>query len=103
MLDLNYFSFSNSNPNPNQTHLKTKLQALSHQFSQRIWYAEYYSVHAHMAWSQKLSLTPDSKICEEPDPWVAEPFSKWNGTGACQKTIENFCVLNWQLWRYKHW
>jgi len=50
ILGLNYFSFSNRNPNPNPTHLP-KHQTLSpiHQFSQRIWYVEYYSVHAHMA------------------------------------------------------
>jgi len=29
--------------------------------------------------------------------WVAEPFSKWGGTSARQKAIENFCGLNWQL------
>jgi len=52
-LDFNYFSFSNRNLN--QTHL-TKHQTLSpnHQFSQRIWYVEHHSVHAHMAWSQKF-------------------------------------------------
>jgi len=56
-LDLNYFSFSK--PNLNQTHL-TRHQTLSpnHQFSQRIWYVEHHSVHAHMAWSQKFRLTP---------------------------------------------
>ena len=55
-LDLNYFYFSNPNINPNPTHLP-KRQTLrpNHQFSQRIWYVEYYSVHAHMAWSQKFS------------------------------------------------
>jgi len=52
VLDLNYYSFSN----PNQTHLP-KHQTLSpnHQFFQRVWYAEYHSVHAHMAWSQKFA------------------------------------------------
>jgi len=34
----------------------------NHQFSQRIWYVEYYSVHAHMAWSQKFCK---SKIWNE--------------------------------------
>ena len=49
-LDLNYF-FSNPNPNLNPTHLPIKHQILSPnpQFSQRIWYVEYYSVHAHIA------------------------------------------------------
>ena len=58
ILDLNYFSFSNPNPNPKPTHLP-KHQTLSpnHQFSQGIWFVEYYSVHAHMAWSQKFRLT----------------------------------------------
>jgi len=58
--DLNYFSFSQPNPNPNPTH-SPKHESLSpnHQFSQRIWYIEYYSVHVYMAWSQKFRLTPD--------------------------------------------
>jgi len=58
-LDLNHFSFSNCNTNPNQTHLP-KHQTLNpnHQFSQRIWYVECYSVHAHTAWNQKFRLTP---------------------------------------------
>ena len=30
----------------------------NHQFSERIWYAEYYSVYEHMAWNQKYRLTP---------------------------------------------
>ena len=34
--------------------------------------------------------------------WVAEPFLKWGGTSARQKTVENFCGLNWQ-WRHKYW
>jgi len=51
VLDLNYFPSSSTNP----THLP-KQQTLSpnHQFSQRIWHVEYYSVHAHMAQSQKF-------------------------------------------------
>jgi len=55
ILHFNYFSFSNRNINSNQTRL-TKHQILSpnHQFSQRIWYVECCSVHAHMAWSQKF-------------------------------------------------
>jgi len=42
VLDLNYFCFSNPTHSP-------KHQTLSpnNQFSRRIWYAEYYSVHAH--------------------------------------------------------
>jgi len=53
-VDLNYF-FSHPNPNLNPTHL-TKHESLNpnHQFSQRVWYVEYYSVHAYMAWSQKF-------------------------------------------------
>jgi len=53
VLDLNYFSFSHPNPNPNTTHLP-KHESLSpnHQFSQRIWYVWYYSVHEYIAWSQ---------------------------------------------------
>jgi len=51
VLDLNYFSFSNLNPK----HLP-KHQTLSthHQFSQRFWHVEYYSMHVHMVWSQKF-------------------------------------------------
>jgi len=42
----------------NPTHLpKHQILSTNHQFSQRIWYAERYSVHAHMAWSQKFRLT----------------------------------------------
>jgi len=50
--------FSYPKPNRNQTHLP-KHQTLStdHQFSKRIWYVEYYSVHAHMAWSQEFRFT----------------------------------------------
>jgi len=53
------FSFSHPNPKPNPTHLP-KHESLSpnHQFSQHIWYEEYYFVHAYMAWSQKFRLTP---------------------------------------------
>jgi len=29
-------------------------------------------------------------------------FFKVGGTSARWKTIENFCGLNWQLWRHKH-
>jgi len=45
VLDLNYFSFSHPNPNHNLTHL-TEHESLNpnHQFAQRIWYVEYYSV-----------------------------------------------------------
>jgi len=47
--------FFSLNPNPNPTHLP-KHESLSpnHQFSQRTWYVEYYSVHAHLVWSQKF-------------------------------------------------
>jgi len=49
--DLNYFYFSNPNPTRLPKH-----QSLSpnHQFSKRIWYVDYYSVQAHMAWNQKF-------------------------------------------------
>ena len=30
-------------------------------------------------------------------------FFKVGGTSSSKKTIEKFCGLNWQLWRYKHW
>jgi len=66
VLDFNYFSFSHPNPNPNPTHLP-KHESLSHnhQFSQRIWYVEYWSVHAHMAWSQKFRKSEISlDICQ---------------------------------------
>jgi len=53
--------FSNSNPNPNPTHLpKHQTLSTNHQFSQRIWYVEYFSVHAHMAWSQKFRKSESS-------------------------------------------
>ena len=32
-----------------------------------------------------------------------ETFFKVGGTSAREKSIENFCGLNWQLWRHKHW
>jgi len=35
-------------------------------------------------------------------PWVAEPFSK-GGDRWSSKSVENFCGLNWQLWRHKLW
>ena len=55
IFSLKFFSFSHPNP----THLP-KHESLSpnHQFSQRFWYVEFYSVHAHLAWSQKLRLAP---------------------------------------------
>jgi len=67
VLDLIYFYFSNPNINPNPTHL-SKHQTLSpnQQFSMRIWYAEYYCVHVHMALSQKLrrsEISLDACFC----------------------------------------
>ena len=50
-LDLNYVSYSNPNPTNSPKH---QAKSSKHQFSQRIWYIEYYSVHAHMAWSQRF-------------------------------------------------
>jgi len=45
VLKLNYFSFSHPNP----TYLpKYKFVSPNNQFYQRIWYVEYYSVHAYM-------------------------------------------------------
>jgi len=59
VLDVNYFSFPHPIPNPNPTHLpKHESPSPNHEFSQRIWYVEYYSVHKYMAWSHKFSLTP---------------------------------------------
>ena len=59
ILDFNYFSFCNCNINPNPTHLpKHQILKPNHQFSQRIWYVECCSVHAHVAWNQKFRLTP---------------------------------------------
>jgi len=60
VLHLNHFPFSNLNINPNPTHIP-KQQTLSpnHQFCQFVWYVEYYSVHAHMAWGQKFRLTAE--------------------------------------------
>ena len=75
ILDLNYFSFFHPNP----THLpKHQTIALSpnHQFSQRIWYVEYYSVHVHMAWSQKFRLTPDSHGLKMTDRFNCETKSE---------------------------
>ena len=63
VLDLNYLSFSNPYRNLNPTHSsKHKTLNPNHQFSQHIWYVEYYSVHAHLAWSQKFRLTPDIQL-----------------------------------------
>jgi len=46
VLDLNYFYFPHPNPSPNPTHLpKHESPSPNHQFSQRISYVEYYSVH----------------------------------------------------------
>jgi len=43
-------TLSNCNISPNQTHLaKHQILSPNHQFSQRIWYVECCSVHAHMA------------------------------------------------------
>jgi len=68
VLDLNYFSLSNPDPNPNPTHLP-KHQVLSpkHQFSQGIWYVEYFFAHVPMAWSHKFRLTPalSDTVCGE--------------------------------------
>ena len=53
VLDFNYFYFAN----PNSTHLpKQQTVSPNHQFSQRIWYVEYYYVRAHMTWCQKFRL-----------------------------------------------
>ena len=52
VLDLNYISFSYHNPYPNPTYLpKHESISPNNQFYQRIWYAEYYSVHVYMVWS----------------------------------------------------
>jgi len=49
------FFFSHRNPYPNPTHLpKHEFLSANTQFYQRIWYVEYYSVHAYMVWSQKF-------------------------------------------------
>ena len=58
VLDLNYFSFPNPKLKPNPTHLpKHQTLTPNHQFSQRILFVEYHSVHVCMAWSQKFRLT----------------------------------------------
>jgi len=50
VVDLNYLSFSHPKPNPNPTHsLEHEFLSPNNQFYQRIWFVEYYSVHAHMA------------------------------------------------------
>jgi len=49
------FYFSHHNPYPNPTYLpKHEFLSPNNQFYQRIWYAQYYSVHAYMVWSQKF-------------------------------------------------
>ena len=49
VLDINYFSFSHHNPCPNPIYLlKHEFLSPNNQFYQRIWYVEYYSVHAYM-------------------------------------------------------
>jgi len=59
-LRLQLFSFSNCDIKPNLTHLpKHQILSPNHQFSQRIWYVECCSVHAHMAWNISLD-TGDS-------------------------------------------
>jgi len=60
-LILQLFFFSNYNINPHQTHLaKHQILSPNHQFSKLMWYDEYCPVHAHMAWSQKFRMTPES-------------------------------------------
>ena len=45
VLDLNYFSFSHPNPTYLPKHV---FLSPNNKFYQRIWYVEYYSVHAYM-------------------------------------------------------
>ena len=51
----------------NPTHLpKHEFLSTKNQFYLRIWYVEYYSVHAYTVWSQKFRLTPDwipARVC----------------------------------------
>jgi len=116
--DLNYFYYSNLNP----THLPQH-QTLSpnNQFSQRIWYVEYYSVHAHTAWSQKFRKSEISfdtglkkRICPRPTgrywagfcgEWAVRAkkildcaISKPH-TCACNICIISSLVISWQLRR----
>jgi len=39
----------------------------------------------------------ENKLFQAPEEYarVVKSFSKWRGTSARQKTIENFCGLNW--------
>jgi len=49
VVDLNYFSFSHPNP----THLpKHEFPSPNNQFSQRIWFVEYHSVHTYATWCE---------------------------------------------------
>ena len=86
ILDFNYFSFSNCNINPDPTHLlKHQILSPNHQFSERIWYVECCSVHAHMAWSQKFRMTP-----------VIQPPTRLQNVRFClfllTSVVQNVCV-----------
>ena len=83
-----YFYFSNCSINPNPTYLP-KHQPLSpnHQFSQRIWYRERCSVHAHMAWGQEFRKSKNFS------------WHRWFSLQRCCKTlflltsvVQNVCV-----------
>jgi len=77
VLDLNYFSFSHHNPCRNQTYLpKHEFLIPNNQFYQRIWYVEYYSVHAYMVWSQKFRKSEIS-LDTSPAPIVLMHFTAW--------------------------
>ena len=84
VLDLNCVSFSD--PNLISTHFQTLNP--NHQFSHRIWYVEYHSVHAHMAWSQKFRLTPAAVLRSTEHPEVMQTHSHG---GNCTPNV--FCYL----------
>jgi len=94
VVDLNYFTFSQSNPNPNPTHLpKHEFLRPKNQFCQRIWYVEYYSVHAFMVWRQKFRLTPDpnSKVSEQER---SRSLNKWlRPTLSCEHFYSHNALL----------
>jgi len=84
VLDLNYFSFltqtlighTDQTPNTN------------YQFSQRIWNVKYYSVHAHMAWSQKFRLTPA--------PWSSLATSR-SKEDLCKILVQHNFFCRWTV------
>jgi len=81
-----------------QMQLVLNLQSTYHNIEnlQLILYMQHAGPYFHLGSLSCFKLEARSEKLAT-DPWVAEPFSKWGGTSARQKTIESVCDLNWQL------